>query len=152
MSITGKRRARDLGTDMKRAILAVAAGLVLWIMLISVLNRGLRIFVAGYAAAEATMSFTLGMLVARLLIAALTSLVAGALVRWLAPVSVRAPLLLGVILLTAFIPVHARLWSLFPFWYHMVFLVTLIPLVVLGSRLRRPRGGVAGAPAGGART
>jgi hypothetical protein len=137
---------------MKRAILAVAAGLVLWIMLISVLNRGLRIFVAGYAAAEATMSFTLGMLVARLLIAALTSLVAGALVRWLAPVSVRAPLLLGVILLIAFIPVHARLWSLFPFWYHTVFLVTLIPLVVLGSRLRRTRGGVADAPAGGART
>ena len=137
---------------MKRAILAVAAGLVLWIVLISVLNRGLRLCLVGYAAAEATMSFTLGMLVARLLIAALTSLIAGALVRWLAPANVRAPLLLGVILLIAFIPVHVRLWSLFPFWYHMVFLVTLIPLVVLGSRLRRTRGGVAGAPAGGART
>ena len=137
---------------MKRAILAVAAGLVLWVMPLPVLNRGLRIFVAGYAAAEVTMSFTLGMLVARLLIAALTSLVAGALVRWLAPASVHAPLLLGVILLIAFIPVHVRLWGLFPFWYHTVFLVTLIPLVVLGSRLRRPRSGVAGAPAGGART
>jgi hypothetical protein len=137
---------------MKRAILAVAAGLVLWIMLISVLNRGLRLFVVGYAAAEPTLSFTLGMLVARLLIAALTSLIAGALVRWLAPANVRAPLFLGVILLIAFIPVHVRLWSLFPFWYHMVFLVTLIPLVMLGSRLKRARGGVAGAPASGART
>ena len=137
---------------MKRAILAVAAGLVLWILLISVLNRGLRLLVVGYAAAEPTLSFTLGMLVARLLIAALTSLIAGALVRWLAPANVRAPLLLGVILLIAFIPVHVRLWSLFPFWYHMVFLVTLIPLVMLGSRLKRARGGVAGAPASGART
>lgn len=137
---------------MKRAILGIAAGLVCWIMLVSVLNRGLRIFVAGYAVAEGAMSFTLGMLVARLLIAALTSLIAGALVRWLAPTSMRAPLLLGVILLIAFIPVHVRLWSLFPFWYHMVFLVTLIPLVMLGSRLRLTRGGVAGAPVDGART
>jgi hypothetical protein len=135
---------------MKRAILAVAAGLVLWIMLISVLNRGLRLLVAGYAAAEPTLSFTLGMLMARLLIAALTSLIAGALVRWLAPASVRAPLLLGIILLIAFIPIHVQRWSLFPFWYHTVFLVTLIPLVVLGSRLRRARGSIAGAPAGGA--
>jgi hypothetical protein len=121
-------------------------------MLISVLNRGLRLFVVGYAAAEPTLSFTLGMLVARLLIAALTSLLAGALVSWLAPASVRAPLLVGLILLIAFIQIHVQLWSLFPFWYHLVFLVTLIPLVVLGSRLRRARSGVAGAPAGGART
>jgi hypothetical protein len=45
------------------------------------------------------------------------------------------PLLLGVTLLVGFIPVHVRLWSLFPFWYHLVFLATLVPLVVLGSRL-----------------
>jgi hypothetical protein len=45
------------------------------------------------------------------------------------------PLLLGVTLLLGFIPVHVRLWSLFPFWYHLVFLATLVPLVVLGSRL-----------------
>jgi len=134
---------------MKRPILAFAVGLVVWFLLISVLDRALRIFVPGYAAAEPTMSFTLGMLAARLLIAALTSLIAGAAAAWIAPSSPRLPVLLGAVLLVAFIPIHVQLWSLFPFWYHLVFLATLIPLVALGSWLTRARL-VAGAAAGGA--
>ena len=136
---------------MKRAILAFAAGLVLWVLAISVLDRALRLFLGGYAAAEPTMSFTLGMLLARLAIAALTSIIAGGVAGWIAPASARVAVLLGVILLLAFLPIHAKLWSLFPFWYHLVFLVTLIPLVVLGSQLTRG-GSVTGAAAGGTRT
>jgi len=124
---------------MKRAILAFSAGLVIWVVVISVLDRALRVLLGGYAAAEPTMSFTLGMLVSRLAIAALTSLIAGVLAAWIAPASTRVPLLLGITLLVAFIPVHMRLWSLFPFWYHLVFLGTLLPLVLLGSRLPRMR-------------
>ncbi len=135
---------------MKRAILALLAGLVLWIVVISGLNRILRVLITGYAAAEPTLSFTLGMLAARLAIGAFTSLVAGAFAGWIAPASARVPVLLGVALLIAFIPVHLQLWSLFPFWYHLVFLGTLVPLVVLGSKLPAIRR-VAGAPAGGAR-
>jgi len=136
---------------MKRAILAFAAGLVLWVLAISVLDRALRLFLGGYAAAEPTMSFTLGMLLARLAIAALTSIIAGGVAGWIAPASARVPVLLGAILLLAFLPIHAKLWSLFPFWYHLVFLCSLIPLVVLGSRLTRI-GTIDGAAAGGART
>jgi len=120
---------------MKRAILAFAAGVVVWVVVISVLGRALRVLLVGYAVAEPTMGFTLGMLLARLTIAVLTSLIAGAVAGWIAPASPRVPVLLGATLLAGFIPVHVRLWSFFPFWYHLVFLVTLIPLVVLGSRL-----------------
>jgi hypothetical protein len=133
---------------MKRPILAFAAGLLLWLVVVSVLNRGLRILVTGYAAAEPTFSFTLGMLLLRLLIAALTSLIAGAATQWIAPASPRVPLLLGATLLVAFIPVHVRLFSLFPLWYHLLFLITLIPLVMLGARLAGARA-VSGAAAGG---
>ena len=136
---------------MKRPILAFAAGLVLWVVVISVLNRGLRTFVTGYAAAEPIFSFTLGMLALRLVIAALTSLIAGAVTAWIAPSSPRVPVLVGAALLAAFIPIHVRLFSLFPLWYHLVFLATLIPLVMLGARLARVRA-VRGAPAGGTRT
>jgi hypothetical protein len=122
---------------MKRSIGAFFAGLVVWILAISVLNRALRLVLAGYAAAELSMGFSAGMLVSRLLIAALGSLIAGAIAAWIAPASPRMPLLLGSALLIAFIPVHARLWSLFPVWYHLVFLGTLVPLVVLGSKLPR---------------
>jgi hypothetical protein len=136
---------------MKRAILAFAAGLVVWVVAISVLNAALRLFLGGYAAAEPTMSFTLGMLLARLTIAALTSVIAGGVAGWIAPASASVPVLLGVILLLAFLPIHVRVWSLFPFWYHLVFLGTLVPLVVLGSRLIRA-GTIGGAAAGGAHT
>ena len=124
---------------MKRSILAVVAGLIVWIVVVSLFNRGLRIAMAGYAAAEPTMSFTLGMLGARLTIGALSSLAAGAVAAWIAPTSRGVPPVLGAVLLLAFIPVHARLWGLFPLWYHLVFLGTLVPLVVLGSSLVRLR-------------
>jgi hypothetical protein len=124
---------------VKRPILALLAGLVVWLVAISVLNRGLRITLAGYAGAEPAMSFTLGMLWSRLLIGALSSLLAGAIAGWIAPRSPRVPVLLGILLLLALMPVHLRLWSLFPLWYHLVFLGTLVPLIVLGSRLARPR-------------
>ena len=135
---------------MKRPILAFVVGLVVWMLVISVLNRALRIFFLGYAAAEPTMSFTLGMLAARLAIAALASLIAGAVAAWIAPSSPRLPVLLGTALLVAFIPIHVQLWHLFPFWYHLLFLTTLIPLVMLGSWLThgRPLGSATARSAG----
>ena len=136
---------------MKRPIIAFVAGLLLWVVVVSVLDRGLRFFVAGYAAAEPNYSFTLGMLALRLVIAALTSLIAGAVVAWIAPSSPRVPVLVGATLLLIFIPDHVRLFSLFPLWYHLLFLVTLIPLVMLGARLT-PTRAMGRAPAGGAGT
>jgi hypothetical protein len=122
---------------MKRSILALLAALVVWVLIVSLLNRGLRMTLEGYAAAEPAMSFTLGMLVARLTIGAISSLAAGAVAESIAPLGARTPWVLGVILLAAFIPEHVRLWSSFPLWYHLTFLLTLLPLVVIGSRLKR---------------
>jgi hypothetical protein len=119
----------------KRPVLATAAGLVVWILVVSLLNRGLRLGLAGYTAAEPTMSFTLTMMAARLTIAALASLIGGAALGWIAPRARAAPLVLGAILVAVFVPVHVQLWSRFPPWYHLTFLLSLLPLVVLGARL-----------------
>jgi len=35
------------------------------------------------------------------------------------------------------IPIHINLWDKFPVWYHLTFLVTLIPLCILGGRIVR---------------
>lgn len=122
---------------MKRLLLAVVGGLIAWIVVVSLFNRGLRLALAGYTAAEPTMQFTLAMMAARLSIAALTSLIAGAVVSAIAPASHRAPWILGVLLLILFVPSHVWLWHRFPLWYHLSFLLTLAPLVAAGGCLWR---------------
>ena len=122
---------------MKRAILAFVAGFLLWGVVATILNRGLRAGFSGYALAEPTLSFTLGMKVARLTLAALASLAAGAATGLIAPSRTKLPWVLGAIILAMFIPAHVQLWSRFPVWYHLFFLGTLVPLVVLGAALTR---------------
>jgi hypothetical protein len=124
---------------MKRPILAFVAALVAWLLVVTVLNRGLRIGLDGYAAAEPQLSFTLSMMVARLVIAAIASLVAGAVAGRIAPAGSRTPWVFAAVMLALFIPEHVRLWQHFPVWYHLTFLVTLAPLIVAGSWLWQMR-------------
>lgn len=128
---------------MKRSIFAMVVGLVLWVLVASVLNRGLRSSLPGYALAEPTMSFTLGMKVARLILGALASLAAGAATGWIAPSRTGPGWMLGGVILAAFIPIHVQVWAKFPLWYHLVFLGTLVPLVAFGAALTRNRNGSA---------
>lgn len=124
---------------MKRSIFAVVAGLVVWLVVATLLNFGLRAGLAGYTQAEPTMTFTLSMKVARLILGALASLAAGAAAGLIAPSKTGPPWVLGAIILAFFIPAHIQLWAKFPIWYHLVFLGTLVPLVALGAALTRTR-------------
>lgn len=125
--------------SITRSILAVVAGLVVWIVVATLLNFGLRAGISGYRQAEPTMTFTLSMKIARLILGALSSLAAGAVVGLIAPAKTATRWVLGVVILVFFIPVHVRLWAMFPAWYHLVFLGTLAPLVALGAALPRNR-------------
>jgi uncharacterized membrane protein YhdT len=80
------------------------------------------------------------MKVGRLIEAALTSLAAGAVIGWIDPSRRWTPWLVGAIVLAAFLPVHVKLWNSFPAWYHLSFLVPLVPLVVIGAALVRDSG------------
>lgn len=123
---------------MWRTLGAVIAGLAAWVVIVILLNFGLRWWLPGYQAVEHAMAFTLTMKIARLSIAALTSLAAGAVVRVVAPESRLAPWIVGLISLALFLPSHYYLWNRFPVWYHLTFLLTLAPLVALGARLKAP--------------
>ncbi len=72
---------------------------------------------------------------ARLLMAIVTSLVAGAVTRWISPSSRWAPLIVGSVVLAMFAPWHIANWSKFPAWYHLTFLLTIIPAVLVGALL-----------------
>jgi hypothetical protein len=121
---------------MKRAVVAFIVGLLAWGVVVSLIDRVLRFSLAGYAAAEPKLAFTLWMMWARLIMAAATSLIAGTVVGAIAPASKRTPWVLGLVILAAFIPVHVRLWHAFPAWYHLTFLIPLAPLIAAGARLK----------------
>lgn len=124
---------------MGRSIIAVVAGLAAWMLVATLLNFGLRAGLAGYTVAEPTMTFTLSMKIARLILGALASLAAGATAGLIVPSKTGPSWVLGAIILALFIPVHIQLWAKFPIWYHLVFLGTLVPLVTLGAAFTRTR-------------
>src|SRR5580658_372807 len=125
---------------MKRSILPCLVGLLTWVVVVSVINRVLRLSLPNYTTAEHTLQFTLGMKWARLLMAIVTSLLAGAVTRWISPSSRWAPLIVGSVVLAMFLPAHIAIWSKFPVWYHLTFLLTIIPAVLVGALLPPHRG------------
>jgi hypothetical protein len=81
------------------------------------------------------MTFTLPMMIARLSIGAVATVAAGWVAAMISRRSTLVTLLPGVILLAGFIPQHITLWEKFPVWYHLTFLLSLIPLAFLGGTL-----------------
>ena len=116
---------------------AVIAALVTWFFVATVLNLALRAWWPHYHEAETAFNFTLAMKLARLVLGAISSLSAGFVAAWIGKVRMRAAMLSGIVLLALFIPGHYRIWDKFPVWYHLTFLVSLLPLTLLGAALSR---------------
>lgn len=120
-----------------RAALAVVAGLVVWFAVATVGNLGIRWFIPGYSEVEKSMEFSSAMLFSRLALGAAASLAAGAACFATARTTPTAVYFCASLLLVLFVPVHIDLWTKLPVWYHIVFVGSLFPLVVLGARLLR---------------
>ncbi len=122
---------------MIRTIVAVLSGLVTWFIVATLINFLIRAMVVGYAAAEPTMAFTLPMMIARLGAGVVSSLAAGFVCSAVGRGNVAPVYILGTLLVLLFLPVHFKLWHVFPVWYHAFFLITLAPLVLLGGAMQR---------------
>ena len=68
---------------------------------------------------------------------AIITIMAGFIAAVVAGENRKAPLGLGVILLIVGIAVEASVWSYIPVWYHIVFLALLIPLTILGGKMKQ---------------
>jgi len=119
---------------MVRNILGVVAGLVVWIVVASVAGRIMSASWPAYAAVASAMTFTLLMMIARLSIGAVATVSMG-MVTGAMSQSVVARLTPGVLMLILFIPEHVKLWETFPVWYHLTFLLSLVPLTYAGVRI-----------------
>jgi hypothetical protein len=120
-----------------KTIGAVIVGVVTWFLVATVLNLALRAWWPHYHEAELAFNFTFAMKLARLVLGAISSLGAGFVAEWIGKGRLSAATLTGIVLLGLFIPGHYRLWSKFPVWYHLTFLVSLLPLTLLGVALYR---------------
>jgi hypothetical protein len=120
---------------MARWTLGVVAGLAVWVIVVTVAGIIMRAAWPEYARVADAMTFTLPMMLARLAAGALATVAAGLATAVIAPRSRFVRLMPGVILLVGFIPVHFMLWDKFPVWYHLTFLVSLLPLTYMGGRI-----------------
>jgi hypothetical protein len=120
-----------------KTIGAAIAGLVTWFFVATVLNLALRAWWPHYHEAELAFNFTFAMKLARLVLGAISSLGAGFVAAWIGKGRMGAATLTGIVLLGLFIPGHYRIWSKFPVWYHLTFLVSLLPLTLLGIAFYR---------------
>jgi hypothetical protein len=121
---------------MLRSICAVVVSVITWFLVATVGNLLIRVLLPGYAAVEVSMNFTLTMMICRLLLGLVSSLCAGFVCATVARSS-NAPKAAAAILVVLFLPVHYMLWDKFPIWYHLFFLVSLAPMLLIGAALQR---------------
>ena len=122
---------------MIRSAIAVVIGVVTWVLAATLCNWALRAGLPGYAAAEPAMAFTVPMLFGRLAVGLVASLAAGVACGAVSRSQRRAGPILAVLVVLMFLPVHFKLWAVFPAWYHLFFLITLAPAILAGVALQR---------------
>lgn len=134
---------------MLRKIGGIAGGMVTWFLIAGVGNCVLHVTWPGYSEAEVAKTFTMGMLIVRLFLGAISSFCAGFVSAWITNRSVLTIKSLAGVLIIIFLPV-ITLWEGFPPWYHVVFLASLVVVTLFGwslypRRRKRPEKGVSGA-------
>jgi len=117
---------------MAKNIIGVVAGLAMWVIVATVAGFIMRVSWPAYASVASAMTFTLPMMIARLSIGALATIAMGIVTAVIAQ-SVIAKLIPGILMLVLFIPQHVMLWEKFPVWYHLAFLLSLVPLTYAGA-------------------
>src|SRR5947208_15882540 len=116
---------------MMKTIAAVIAGLIAWILVATAVDLLLRALWPNYHQAEIAFNFTLGMMMARLILGAVSSACGGFVVASITKANSTAVNITGAALLVLFIPNHYLLCHKFPPWYHLPCLVPLMPLAIL---------------------
>jgi hypothetical protein len=119
-----------------KQILGVIIGFILWSVLWLSLNQ--LLLVLGIMSPAVTEPLTNATPLLVLLVGSvLISLISGYVAARIAGLAWALPAVaLGVLLLATGVFVQLKLWYLIPLWYHLAFLLLLIPMTLLGARLR----------------
>jgi hypothetical protein len=131
---------------MLRIILGVIVGFLVWGVLWfageQLLSAVWPAFGAHQAAFQAAIenggAFTSNstMLAIHIVLASIVSVVAGFLAALVAGENKRAPLIVGILLLCIGILKVVMSWPLVPIWYHFLYTAVLLPMAIVGGRLK----------------
>jgi hypothetical protein len=117
-----------------RTIAALGMGCATALAIAAVLFSLLRAIWPAYVAAEPDRAYSLGMLFARLSIAAVIMIGAGCAATLVARDDGRTAWWLGALFLLLSLPSHLyTVWDEYPAWYHAVYLLALIPVTGYGG-------------------
>ena len=133
---------------MLKIVLGVIAGFVAWTILWLGTDQVLIMASpAWYGAHQTAFELAMGtqrpftpdttILLMHLARAAIISVMSGFLAAFIAGENRRTPLILGVLLVAFGLMVEIMAWNYLPIWYHLVFLLSLIPFTVLGGKIKR---------------
>lgn len=145
-AVTGRIEEKQ-GESMVRIVGGVVAGFLAWLivwvgseMIFSAIwpawyGAHQRAFTAaiksgGQFSSDATI------LLIHIVCAAVVSVVAGFLAALIAGENKRAPFILGLLLLALGVLKAVMSWPYVPIWYHVMFTALLVPMTILGGRLR----------------
>lgn len=78
------------------------------------------------------------LLISHILIGSIVSILSGFLAALVSGGNRRAPLILGVLLLALGLMKVVMSWPYVPIWYHALFTALLLPMVIVGGRLKSP--------------
>jgi uncharacterized membrane protein YeaQ/YmgE (transglycosylase-associated protein family) len=135
---------------MTRIILGAIAGFIVWAILwvgsdalMAAISPGWygQSLIDFQAAIENKTAYTVDsiILIMALIRSVIFSIVAGFVAASIAKESSRAPLLAGVLLLLFGIFIQSIYWNYVPLWYHIPFLLLLVPVTLFGGKLKRQK-------------
>jgi len=121
---------------MLRIIIGVVVGFIVWSILWVGFDAVLRAVWISYDESVKAMTFSSTMLVIPLILSAIVSIISGFVAALISKENSKSPLILGILLLIVGIFVQISAWDKIPLWYNLAFWTLLIPMTILGGRLR----------------
>lgn len=122
---------------MLRTILGIVVGFVVWFLIFAGVEPLVKVIAPSWTVQQgATYTGSVPILLAYLIRTIIASIVAGFTSVLVAKDNAKTPLILGIVLLLIGLPIHIIGWSTLPTWYHLIWLVSLVPMTVLGGKLK----------------
>lgn len=132
---------------MLRILLGAIAGFIVWSILwvgsdafFMAISTSYREYMEGFQKAlETKQAFEISSLILLLTLfkSFICSIISGLIAALIAKENRKSALILGILLLAFGIFIQSVYWNYIPLWYHVSFLLLLIPMSILGGKLRK---------------